>query len=71
MKYLALAVVLAVFSINGAWATGPLEKPFSQTMVKCCIKDPALKVPPNCIQTTSHDCFERGGTEVKDCSQCK
>lgn len=71
MKYVAIALVLAAFTINVAGATGPQEKPFDQTMVKCCVKSLALDTPPRCFQTTAQDCFKQGGKEVKDCAQCK
>jgi hypothetical protein len=71
MPYVAVALLIAVFTINCAWATGPQEQPFSKRIVKCCVKSPGSGTAPRCIETTAEDCFKQRGTEVKDCAQCK
>jgi hypothetical protein len=71
MKYCVLALVLAAFAITCAWATGPQGQPFSHDIVKCCVKSRALDTPRRCFETSSQDCFEQGGTEVRDCAKCK
>lgn len=71
MKYCVLALVLAVFAITCAWATGSQEEPFPHDIVKCCVKSRALDTPPRCFETSSQGCFKQGGTEVRDCAKCK